>query len=881
MAATTGGTAIGTLNYQRRPEAAGLPVRLPPRPGFLAGRDALLAEVDARLAPRLDRAGPRVTVLSGLGGAGKTSVAVEYAHRQLSEAGVCWQFTAEDPTVLAAQFAVLAAQLGARDVADARDPVAAVHSVLARAEAGWLVVFDNVPDLAAVEAFLPPAGQGRVLITSQSRHWPAGWAVEVPVLAPEVAARFLTDRTGDADHGAAGKLAVELGGLPLALEQAAAFMHATGTPMARYLQLFRTRQAELLARGPTAGHRKHTAATLGLALARLGEDAPDAAALLRLLAFLAPEPVPLGLLLAREDAPARLEAEAGRALGPLLGDPIAIGDAVIALGKYSLATTGDGLVQVHRLVQAITSAEISTDEASQWQRAAAALVDAAVPADAQLPDAWPTCAMLVAHAQAALDLTSGGMSRIADYLGYSGSYRAARDLFALVADAHRESEDYGPEHAGTLHARANLARWTARAGDAAQARDQLAALLPIIERVMGAEHPDTLTTRGSVAHWTGVAGDPASARDQFAALLPIREQALGPEHPDTLITRDNLSFWTGMAGDPAQARDQSAAVLPIRERVLGPEHPATLITRARLARWTGEAGDAAGARDQYAALLPIRQRILGPEHPRTLIAQADLARWTGEAGDAIGARNQFAALLPIRQRILGPEHASTLTTRHNLARWTGKAGDAAGARDQYAALLPIRQRVLGAEHPDTLTTQHKLAYWTHQAKAEGSIALPRARLPDRSGNLSLPSGTGKPVPGVSFPAESCGLELVIMVAARRAKARECPRDRGAGHGHRPRLADELGSECQLATVPDGGSLGPYAAEVISLHVGHRTAGRPRGEQPAEAAGQLPEPGQPARSAIVHCVKNLIGHRHQPKALPQRHQVHRRMPANDR
>ena len=108
-------------------------MRLAPRPVFLAGREGLLAELDARLAGGPGRPGPRVVALCGLGGAGKTSVAVEYAHRHLAEVGVCWQFAAEDPAVLAAEFAVLAAQLGAREVVDARDPVASVHAVLARA----------------------------------------------------------------------------------------------------------------------------------------------------------------------------------------------------------------------------------------------------------------------------------------------------------------------------------------------------------------------------------------------------------------------------------------------------------------------------------------------------------------------------------------------------------------------------------------------------------------------------------------------------------------------------------------------------------------------------------------------------------------------------
>ncbi len=727
------GNAIGMVGLPLRPEALSLPVRLPPRPVFLAGREGLLGELDARLAGGPGRPGPRVAVLCGLGGAGKTSVAVEYAHRHLAEVGVCWQFAAEDPAVLAAEFAVLAAQLGARQLVDPRDPVASVHAVLARKEAGWLVVFDNVLDLASVESFVPPAGPGRVLITTQNQHWPPGQALDVPVLDPGVAAEFLVDRTGNLDRVAAEELAAVLGGLPLALEQAAAYMQATGTTLAGYLPLFRARQADLLARGEAAGHPAHVAATLGLALSRLADQAPAAAELIRLLAFLAPEPVPLALLLAGEQTAARLGAEVAAAIGPLLGDPVAAGDAITALRRYSLASpAGNGLVLVHRLVQAITRAQLSAESAGQWGQAAAALVEAAVPADPTLPAAWPACAALLPHARAVFDLTSSGMRNVARYLGYSGSYPAARDLSQLIADAHIAIDSYGPEHPSTLTARHEFAYWTGEAGDAAGARDQFAALVPVLEWVLGREHRDTLSARHQLARWTGETGDPAGARDQFAALVPVRERVLGPEHPDTLAARHELARWTGEAGDAAGARDQFAALLPIRERVLGAEHPDTLTTRANLAYWTGQAGDAAGARDQFAALLPIRERVQGPEHPNTLAARRGHVHWTGEAGDAAGARDQFAALLPIRERVQGPEHPDTLTARHNLAYWTGEAGDAAGARDQYAALLPVRERVLGAEHPNTLATRHELARWTGEAgNAAGARDLFAAMLPIR------------------------------------------------------------------------------------------------------------------------------------------------------
>ena len=282
-----------------RQARAGRALRLAPRPVFLAGREELLAELNALLTGD-GGAGPRVVALCGPGGAGKTSVALEYAHRQLAEVGVGWQFAAENPTVLAAGFAELAAQLGVRDATDSRDPVASVHGMLAVFSAEWLLVFDNAPDRAVVEGFLPPAGRGRMLITTQNQDWPPGQALQVPVLDTEVAAGFLINRTADADQrapGAARDLATELGGLPLALEQAGAYIQATGDSIAGYLASFRQRRADMLGRGEPTGYRKTVATAWALALDQLEQSAAGAVGLLRLLAYCAPEAVPLRLLL--------------------------------------------------------------------------------------------------------------------------------------------------------------------------------------------------------------------------------------------------------------------------------------------------------------------------------------------------------------------------------------------------------------------------------------------------------------------------------------------------------------------------------------------------------------------------------------------------------
>jgi hypothetical protein len=672
-------TELAKLEQREKPDerttaggrAGGPVVRLAPRPPFLAGREELLAELDARLAG--DSSGPRTVVLSGLGGAGKTSVAVEYAHRHLDQAGVAWQLAAEDAAVLAAGFADLAAQLGATGGAGGGDPVAAVHSALAAYDGGWLLVFDNAPDRASVAGLVPPAGNGRVLVTSRNAVWPPRQLVEVPVLDTGVAAGLLVERTGDADVPAAVGLAEATGGLPLALEQAAAYIQATSDTLAGYLAGFGRRRADLLARGEPEGYPGTVATTWALAFTELERSDPGAVGLLRLLAFCAPDAVPLRLLLRpRPGLAGKLNPQVAEVLAPLLEDDLAAGDAVAALRRYSLVRpAGDGAVSVHRLVQAVTADQMPQQLREAWRQAAAALVEAALPEDPRQPSGWPVFAALVPHAQAALSPTSDGMANIASYLGNSGGYVAAREFSrALLED---RAQELGSEHPGTLSTRANLAYWTGQAGDAAGARDQYAELLPIHERVLGPEHPETLTVRSNLARWTGQVGDGASARDQYAELLPIRERVLGHEHPDTLTDRGNLAYYTGAVGDAASARDQYAELLPIDERMLGPEHPETLTDRSNVAHWTGQAGDAASARDQYAELLPIVERVLGPEHPNTLITRGSLAHWTGQAGDAAGARDQYAELLPIVERVLGPEHPNTLNARGGLAHWTKKA----------------------------------------------------------------------------------------------------------------------------------------------------------------------------------------------------------------
>ncbi|WP_432830535.1 tetratricopeptide repeat protein [Dactylosporangium sp. CA-092794] len=734
------------------------------------GRDALIAELTDLYRWRA-RHRLRIHVLHGMGGSGKTTVALQAAHR-LQKAGVIvWWVSAADATDLRTGLRQVTTRLGAtaqeldRDWADNAPDV--LWRRLMECPGRWLLVIDNADDprmlapdgetVAAQRGWIRPFStrRGAIVVTTRDgdpRTWGAWCQLRhVGTLSTVDGAQVLLSHAGSRAGTAAqaAALATRLGGLPLALGLAGRYIADSWPPLPGSIGTFAAYQAALDVDGASAVFidpggtlspnqaRAVIARTWELSLDLLDERGlAQARPLLRLLSLLADAPIPYPLILHPmmfAASPLFAQIDAARLHGLL--------HALSTLGLLDLDNTStDGAdptstptmatLRLHLLIRDTSRhhLEVSGDTAASLTLATGLLeratADAGPPRD---PTTWPRWRALSPHCFHLMALVSAQSNsnaqmtvqaataalRAARYLAETGLYTAALTQATTILDTVQRV--LGAEHPAVLQARHDVALFTGRAGDAVAARDQYAALLPIRERVLGAEHPDTLSTRHTLASWTGNAGDAVAARDQYAALLSIRERILGAEHPDTLATRHNLARETGNAGDAVAARDQFAALLQLFEQVPGAEHPNTLATRHNLARETGNAGDAVAARDQFAALLPLYERILGAEHPETLATRHNLAWATGNAGDAVAARDQFAALLSIRERVLGAEHPDTLATRHNLARETGNAGDAVAARDQFAALLSIRERVLGAEHPDTLATRHNLARATGNA----------------------------------------------------------------------------------------------------------------------------------------------------------------------
>lgn len=745
-------------HYHQAPRpAVEWPVRigaLPPRAGFYQHRleeDMLRRWLEGGSTAVLTSG---EQVLSGMGGVGKTQLAVDLAHSVWDSDSpvdlVVWVAASERQAITDVYARAARMILTDREIDQDEELVAQEFLTwLSTTERSWLVVLDNVTAPRDLNSLWPPCtSTGRTLITTRSRD--AAWTttsrtvIHVGVFTAEQSLAYLRralDRTErghqhDTDAQLAA-LADEMGHLPIALAQAAAYLVDADLDASAYLELLADQAHSLDEALPQEvalpdGHRDPVPAVWEISVRRAQELRPTGLArpLLELAGVLNGADIPDGLF-ATEAALEYLEA---RRSVPGMRAPNAreVREALRVLNRLNLLdhSTGDtakgwpGQVRIHQLVQ--RSVREATPDLSQVVRAAA---------DA-LESSWPEterdrslCQRLRAnvpplrlHGLEALWRPAAHpvLNTYGASLGESGASAAAAEYYAHVSvEAHRF---LGERHPQTLSLRACAAHWRGQTGDAAGAAAALAELLPEQELLQGPRHPATLTLRANIAGWRGEAGDAAGAAHAFESLVPLHEEVLGRDHRLTLNARHNLAAWRGKAGHAAGAAEAYAQVLADRERVLGPSHPDALSTRHSLATWRGRTGDPAGAVALLEQLVADCKRVQGPDHLSTLSARHNLADWRGAAGRPTEAVAELVQVVADMQRILGPQHFMTLEARHDVASLRAEAGNLRVAITELEQVLVLREQTLGRDHPASLATRHNLAGWRGEAGSASEAA---------------------------------------------------------------------------------------------------------------------------------------------------------------
>ncbi len=468
-------------------------------PNF-TGRAKLLADLREALTSR--QPGVLTQVLSGMGGVGKTQLAVEYAYRHAGDYSLVWWVRAEEPAQLAGDYARLAVELDLPQKAAPEQKVAIQAARRRLADlTSWLLIFDNALDPAEVREYVPQGGSGHVLVTSRNPNWLSLAApVAVKVLDRDESVRFLLKRTRQQDQAAAGAVADALGNLPLALEHAGAYVEATGSSLSGYLDLFRAHQTALFTSAPTPlDYHATVTATWQISLGQVRKASAAAADLMNLCAFIAPDDIPKELL-----------SQGAQHLPEPLAAAIAdIGDfdkAIAALRRYSLIEVDRDALSVHRLVQAVVRNRLSEDDRKAWIAAAVRLVNGAFPFESDDVRTWPQSSRLLPHALAAagfaepLKVAPEAAGRV---LNQAGMYLRGRAEFAEARAAFERAlkireATYGPSHPTVATGVNNLGGVLEEQGDLAGARAHCERALEIFRRFLGDDHPRTVTARDNL-----------------------------------------------------------------------------------------------------------------------------------------------------------------------------------------------------------------------------------------------------------------------------------------------------------------------------------------------------------------------------------------------
>ena len=719
-----------------------------PDPDF-AGRDDVLAELFRAL--RAGRATSTTQVITGLGGQGKTRLVVEYAIKYACAYDLVWWIRAEDPATMRGDYVELAQELGLPAEKDDQ-AIAALRKEL-RQRRDWLLIFDNAEDDRELfppdsSGLLPERHSGHVLVTSRRREWPQAETLHLDVLPAPAAAGYLQRRGRMADSGLAAEIADALGCLPLALVQAASVI-ADGMRAADYRDLLRQHAPKLFAAGHTPDRRMTVATTWRVSVDRLARRSAAALALFRFSAFLAADAVPLARLPATAQMPPELAAA--------LADPIELSKATAALGEFSLAETVDGLLSIHRLVQAVTRAELGLD-ASHWASIALAVITAAFPEREQDPAEWPGCEELLAHALAcaghAVELGTDTiaalplLNRVARYLLARGRldpagavleqafaaagplghddpvYLSCRNTYGQLLFARGDhsaaravqEEVYqartgvlGPEHADTLRAGRDLVEVLYSQGHRRQAAQLHDRLVEAFTTTLGPDDLETITARAYLATLLWDAGQYARARAIEEQVVEARVRKLGENHPDTLTARINLAETLDAQGELEQARAIEEQVVAAQADILGANHPSTLRSRITLASTLFAQGDLKQARAIEEQILEARTQLLGEDNPRTIGSKANLAATLRGLGELKQARKLGEQALEAATRVLGEDDLRTRDIKASLAVTLYALSELDEARALGEQVLEASITQLGEDHPRTLTDKGRLA----------------------------------------------------------------------------------------------------------------------------------------------------------------------------
>ncbi|MFC4586303.1 FxSxx-COOH system tetratricopeptide repeat protein [Sphaerisporangium corydalis] len=688
---------------------------VPNRNAAFTGRNDVLDKLRDRIISG-GKAVVRPQALHGLGGVGKTQVALEYAHRFMADYDVVWWIAAEHLDRINPTMAELAGSLGTGVNDSVSESSRAAHEALRRGDpfSRWLLIFDNADDPHDLERFLP-SGSGHILITSRNPAWSrVADPLEVDVFNREESVEHLLRRAPGVDPADADRVASTLGDLPLAIENASAWLEQTGMPAGQYVEHLRTQVTETLSLGELSpGYPTAVAATWNLSIERLKEHSPASVRMLELLSFFASEPISLDLVYC--DAMVGLLKPYDSAVN----EKVLLGPVIRHLGRYALAKVDqvDRSVQVHRLIQGVVRDRMDPERRDETAHDVHRILVAAAPELGATDDPgnwprydeiWPHLGPSMADQCGKEDTRSLLIDRVR-YLWKRGDFEASLSFGDRLVRGWNIK--LGEDDRQTTHLRFHIANTLRSMGRYEEAFQVDTEVLSAQTRTLGEFHPFTLMTAGGLAADLRALGDFDQAlRVDNLTYVRVRE-SFGEDHPRTLMSAHNLGVSLRLAGEFSKARKLDLETVDRRRQMIGEMHPYTLYSIGDLAHDLRELGHFAESVEMLRVNLEHHRRVLGDDMIDTLRTATSLATSLRRSGAMAEARVLIEETYERYVARYGTGAPDSLSCRLELTSCLAAAGETIRALELATDAMSRFQESLGRDHPLALATANNVAIY--------------------------------------------------------------------------------------------------------------------------------------------------------------------------
>ncbi|KAF5529093.1 hypothetical protein FMEXI_14357 [Fusarium mexicanum] len=742
-----------------------------PRNEDLVHRGDLIDRLD-KLLPQTS--GSHSAALWGLGGSGKTQIALDYAYRRCDaddECCVFWVHADSEATFLA-DYKTIGKKLGVDERLDGTDLLNAVRNEIERRPM-WLMILDNTDDLKLfgvgqlakggeknenqnqnLHKYVPCTSQGTVLWTSRDAHIAgtlvgARRGIEVRSMAVGEATTLLA-RVRDepltaeeaVEEAGVNALLQELQCLPLAISQAGAYMRRMSMTAEQYLDLLRQGKTrwEVLKLSDTDRHRRPEVSnsvlkTWRISIERIRAESEMSYRMLHVVAYVDSQDIPHELMVAvglydidDDDVDEASELD--------------VLEAIARLREFSFLSLrqtddGDRNYEMHKLVQetiqyglrvrgsaATTANKVSEigsglkDDEAYYCGRVLQIVDGLFPSSERAT--WARCEQYLTHAIRVGEWAEVGgtetetanlLQRVSYFLYERGRWREKEPVDSRAWGLRRKV--LGEKHPDTISSMADLATTYHEQGRYSKAELMRLKALELRQEVLGKNHQDTAKSMSDLADTYHKQGRYCDAEKVKNKALSLQREVLGEKHPDTIRSMAELATTYHEQGRYHEAEKLKDKALELRRWVLGEKHPDTIRSMADLAATYHNEGRYEDAESIYQEVLALRREVLGEKHPDTISSMAELAVTYHNQGRYNETEKLKDEALELGRRVLGEKHPDTISSMASLAATYHSQGRYNEAEELKDEAFELRRQVLGEKHPDTISSLASLAATYH------------------------------------------------------------------------------------------------------------------------------------------------------------------------